>query len=100
MGQGIQVTNSKTAEANSQETAEGLQFADLQLKLSPIPENLGVKSNGVAPDSNHFEVNSEDHSQDLPLLLEPKASSHSCKCGMGCRLSKAAVLCFFEALCY
>ena len=95
MGQGIQVANSKTAEANSQETAKGLQFAALQMKLLHIPENSGVKSNRVAPDSHHFEVNSEDHSQDLPLLLEPKASSPSCTCGIGCRLSKAAVLCFF-----
>ena len=95
MGQGIQVANSKTAEANSQQTAAGSQFADsvqrpvdLPMELSPIPENSGNETNCVAPDSHHFEVDSEDHSQNLPVLQASKASSHSCTYGIGCRLSK------------
>ena len=100
MGQGIQFANSNQLPevseiADSQQTAEGSQFTDsvqlpidLQMELSPIPRPSGVESNGFAPDSHHFELDSEDHSQDLPASQESKASSHSRAFGIGCHSSK------------
>ena len=100
MGQGIQFANSnqlpKVLEiADSQHTAEGSQFTDsvqlpvdLQIELSPIPRPSGVESSAVAHESHHFELDSEDHSEDLPASQESKASSHSRAFGIGCHSSK------------
>ena len=100
MGQGIQFANLNQLPevleiADSQQTAEGSQFTDavqlpvnLQMELSPMPRPSGIESNGVAPDPQHFELDSEDHSQDLPDSQESKASSHSRAFGIGCHSSK------------
>ena len=47
-----------------------------------------VAFGSVAPDFHNFAVDSEDHSQDMPVLQESKASSHSRTCEVGYRSSK------------